>query len=80
MKILHIAEFAGGVVRYLQMLLPRLEARGMTQFFICSRNYDECIYRKMVDEVKQKGLTQSFSLCVLSKRCCIMYRAVYVIF
>lgn len=33
----------------------------MTQFFICSRNYDECIYRKMVDEVKQKGLTQSFS-------------------
>ena len=52
MKILHIAEFAGGVVRYLQMLLPRLEARGMTQFFICSRNYDECIYRKMVDEVK----------------------------
>lgn len=44
MKILHIAECAGGVERYLQMLLPRLEARGMTQFFICSRNYDECIY------------------------------------
>lgn len=33
MKILHIAEFAEGVVRYLQMLLPRLEARGMTQFW-----------------------------------------------
>lgn len=61
MKILHIAEFAGGVVRYLQMLLPRLEARGMTQFFICSRNYDECIFRKMVDEVKRKDLALSFS-------------------
>ena len=45
MKILHIAKFAGGVVRYFQMLLSRLEARGMTQFFICSRNYDECIYQ-----------------------------------
>lgn len=43
------------------MLLPRLEAIGMTQFFICSRNYDECIYRKMVDEVKQMNLTKSFS-------------------
>lgn len=43
------------------MLLPRLEAIGMTQFFICSRNYDECIYRKMVDEVKQMDLTKSFS-------------------
>lgn len=68
MKILHIAECAGGVERYLQMLLPRLEARGMTQFFICSRNYDECIYRKMVDEVKQMDLTQSFSpLKVIAK-------------
>ena len=28
MKILHIAECAGGVERYLQMLLPRLEKKG----------------------------------------------------
>ena len=61
MKILHIAECAGGVERYLQMLLPRLEARGMEQFFICSRNYDECRYRNVVDGVKQMDLTQSFS-------------------
>ncbi len=56
-RVLHIAECAGGVERYLQMLLPRLEKRGLKQFFICSRNYDECIYRKMVDGVK--GLLKS---------------------
>ena len=36
--VLHIAECAGGVERYLQMLLPRLEAKGFCQFFICSCN------------------------------------------
>ena len=61
MKILHLAECAGGVERYLQMLLPRLEARGMKQYFICSRNYDMSLYQKMVDGVKQMDLTQSFS-------------------
>lgn len=33
MTILHIAECAGGVERYLQMLLPRQEARGIKLFF-----------------------------------------------
>ncbi len=61
MKILHIAECAGGVERYLQMLMPRLEARGIKQFFICSRSYDASNYQKMVDGVKQMDLTQSFS-------------------
>ena len=61
MKILHIAECAGGVERYLQMLLPRLEKKGMKQYFICSRNYDESLYCKIVDGVQQMDLTQSFS-------------------
>lgn len=45
MKILHLAECAGGVERYLQMLLPRLEKKGIKQYFICSLNYDEYIAR-----------------------------------
>lgn len=61
MKVLHIAECAGGVERYLQMLLPRLEAKGIKQFLICSRSYDVSIYQKMVDGVKQMDLKQSFS-------------------
>ena len=48
MKLLHIAECAGGVERYLQLLLPRLEKKGIKQYFICSLNYDESTYCKMV--------------------------------
>ena len=61
MKILHIAECAGGVERYLQMLLPRLEKKGIKQYFICSRNYDVSTYSKIVDGVQQMDLMQSFS-------------------
>ena len=68
MKLLHIAECAGGVERYLQMLLPRLEKKGIKQYFICSQNYDESTYSKMVDGVKQMDLMQSFSpLKVIAK-------------
>ena len=68
MRILHVAECAGGVERYLQMLLPRLEKKGIKQYFICSRNYDESLYSKIVDGVMQMDLTQSFSpLKVIAK-------------
>ena len=68
MRILHIAECAGGVERYLQMLLPRLEKKGIKQYFICSLNYDKSTYSKMVDGVKQMDLMQSFSpLKVIAK-------------
>lgn len=68
MRILHIAECAGGVERYLQMLLPRLEKMGIKQYFICSLNYDKSTYSKMVDGVKQMDLMQSFSpLKVIAK-------------
>lgn len=60
-KILHIAECAGGVERYLQMLLPRLEARGFAQWFVCSNNYDASKYEGFVDGVRQMDLRQSFS-------------------
>ena len=68
MKILHLAECAGGVERYLQMLLPRLEARGIKQYFICSRSYDTSIYQKMVDGIKQMDLNQSFSPLYVIKK------------
>ncbi len=61
MKVLHVAECAGGVERYLQMLLPRLEAKGLKQFFICSENYDKSQYERIVDGVEQMDLKQTFS-------------------
>lgn len=40
----------------------------MKQYFICSLNYDESLYSKIVDGVKQMDLTQSFSpLKVIAK-------------
>lgn len=60
-KILHIAECAGGVERYLQMLMPRLEKRNFRQYFICSQNYDKRKYQDIVDHVEQMDMAQSFS-------------------
>lgn len=60
-SILHIAECAGGVERYLQMLMPRLKAKGLRQYFICSKNYDIQSYSDMVDGVEQMDLKQTFS-------------------
>ena len=66
--VLHIAECAGGVERYIQMLLPRLEKKGFCQFFLCSYNYNKANYQGMVDGVKQMDLKQTFSpLQVLRK-------------
>lgn len=60
-SILHIAECAGGVERYLQMLMPRLEQRGFRQYFVCSLNYDKHRYQDMVDGVEQIDMRQTFS-------------------
>lgn len=61
MRILHIAECAGGVDRYLSMLMPMLKKHGLTQYLICSQNYDKEKYEKIVDGVKQTDMKQSFS-------------------
>lgn len=61
MKIMHIAECAGGVERYLAMLLPLLEGQHLKQYFICSQNYDKSKYEHIVDGVKQIDLQQSLS-------------------
>ncbi len=67
-SILHIAECAGGVERYLQMLLPRLEKRGLKQYFICSFNYDKQKYKDVVDGVEQLDLKQTFSPLQVMKK------------
>lgn len=61
MKILHIAECAGGVERYLAMLMPLLEKMGVSQYFLCSRNYDKKKFGQIIDGVEQMDLRQNFS-------------------
>lgn len=60
MKILHLAECAGGVERYLEMLLPRLKDE-YEQVFVCSCNFNACKYIREVDVVEQIDMKQSFS-------------------
>lgn len=60
MKIMHVAECAGGVDRYLEMLLPLLEDK-YEQVFVCSRNFNAEKYRGMVDRVHQLDMRQTLS-------------------
>lgn len=61
MKLLHIAECAGGVERYLAMLLPLLKNEGIEQCFICSEDYNLEKYRTMEVTTIQMNLRQTFS-------------------
>lgn len=76
MIVLHIAECAGGVERYLQMLLPRLEEKGMCQYFICSLNYDKSRYESLVDGVEQMDLKQTFSPVQIVKKVCSIRKSI----
>jgi glycosyltransferase involved in cell wall biosynthesis len=75
-KVLHIAECAGGVERYLEMLLPRLKEAGITQYLICSFQYDKSKYSEIVDKVEQINLEQTFSPSKLIKNIFIVRRKI----
>lgn len=61
MKIIHIAECAGGVERYLQMLMPLLKEKGVEQVLICSQNYRIPNFDGIADKFYQINIQQSFS-------------------
>lgn len=76
MKILHIAECTGGVERYLLMLLPRLEKKGIRQSFICSKNYDTTKFENLVDNVKQIDLKRTFSPSEVVRNVCLIRKQI----
>ena len=45
-KILHIAQAAGGVERYLQMLLDSVDTNKYQNIVICSSDYDRNYFKK----------------------------------
>ncbi len=61
MNIMHIAQCAGGVERYLSMLLPLLRQQKLHQTFICSQDYNVEEYKEKVDEVEQLNMEQSLN-------------------
>lgn len=60
-SIMHIAECAGGVERYLMMLLPLLRNEGFDQSLVCSQNYDKEKFSNIVSSLKQTEMSQTFS-------------------
>lgn len=59
MRILHVAQAAGGVDRYLQMLIPRLHTYGFHQMLLCSQDYEKTDYDGCVDDFMQADMCQS---------------------
>lgn len=75
MRILHIAQAAGGVDRYLRMLLPRLHAYGFGQMLLCSTDYKEEDYQGSVDEFRAMEMPRSVSPMAIV-RCSRMVRTI----
>lgn len=61
MKITHIVECAGGVERYLEMLVPRLADNGIRQALVCSHSVNTDVLCKSVDKCVVTDMRQTFN-------------------
>lgn len=61
MKITHIVECAGGVERYLEMLVPRLAERGIEQTLVCSHSVNAGVFDKAVERNFVTDMRQTFN-------------------
>ena len=48
-RILHVAQAAGGVDRYIRMLLKYLDKEKFENILVCSQDFHEEDYRDLVD-------------------------------
>lgn len=67
MNIIHIAQCAGGVERYLSMLFPLLHQEHIHQTFVCSQDYNTEEYIDKVDKVEQIDMGQSLNPITIIK-------------
>ena len=58
-KILHIAQAAGGVDRYIRMLLKYLDKEKFENILVCSQDFHEEDYRGLVDSFEQVEMTRA---------------------
>lgn len=61
MKITHIVECAGGVERYLEMLVPRLKDKGISQALVCSHSVNTDKLKDSVDKCFITDMRQTFN-------------------
>lgn len=58
-RILHVAQAAGGVDRYIQMLLKYLDKEKFENVLVCSQDFHEEDYRGLVDSFEQVEMTRA---------------------
>ena len=58
-RILHVAQAAGGVDRYIRMLLKHLDKEKFENILICSQDFHEEDYRGLVDSFEQVEMTRA---------------------
>ena len=58
-RILHVAQAAGGVDRYIRMLLKDLDKDKFANVLVCSQDFHEEDYRDLVDSFEQVEMTRS---------------------
>ena len=58
-RILHVAQAAGGVDRYIQMLLKYLDKERFENILVCSQDFHEEDYRGLVDSFEQVEMTRA---------------------
>lgn len=57
--ILHVAQAAGGVDRYIRMLLKYLDKEKFENILVCSQDFHEEDYRDLVDSFEQVEMTRA---------------------
>lgn len=58
-KILHVAQAAGGVDRYIRMLLKYLDKDKFENILVCSQDFHEDDYKELVDSFEQVQMTRA---------------------
>ena len=58
-RILHVAQAAGGVDRYIRMLLKYLDKEKFENILVCSQDFHEEDYRGLADSFEQVEMTRA---------------------
>lgn len=58
-RILHVAQAAGGVDRYIRMLLKYLDKEKFENILVCSQDFNEEDYKDLVDSFEQVEMTRA---------------------
>jgi hypothetical protein len=61
-KIMHIVQSAGGVHKYISMLLTHMDCKCYTHILICSQDYNIDDYKSLTERIEQIKIYRSLSL------------------